>query len=227
MIDVAEADGEAYLGIASLGFDSDANRIANESRVIRGNLVYLYSALRALASWRCASFTVTVDGERTSCAATRWPWPTRRRTAAACTSRPTPSWTTACWTWSPSPRSRGCGSWPTCRSVFRGKHVNDPIVFTRRGSRGQRRRRAPLPRIRRRRPDRRRARDDDRGQALPARGRPGVSPSLTRGAARTVRSLSRRLGRGGGTTLPGRLLLRADPDAMQVDGAPSWTRVRR
>ena len=42
-----------------------------------------------------------------------------------------------------------------------------------------------------------------------------MSPSLTRGAARTVRSLSRRLGRGGGTTLPGRLLLRADPDAMQ------------
>jgi len=64
MIDVAEADGEAYLGIASLGFDSDANRIANESRVIRGNMVYLYSALRALASWKCASFTVTVDGER-------------------------------------------------------------------------------------------------------------------------------------------------------------------
>ncbi len=42
-----------------------------------------------------------------------------------------------------------------------------------------------------------------------------MSPSLTRGAARTVRSLSRRLGRGGGTTLPGRLLLRADPDAMR------------
>ena len=29
-----------------------------------------------------------------------------------------------------------------------------------------------------------------------------------------MRSLSRRLGRGGGTTLPGRLLLRADPDAL-------------
>ncbi len=33
-------------------------------------------------------------------------------------------------------------------------------------------------------------------------------------AARCVRALSRRLGRGGGTTLPGRLLLRADPDAL-------------
>lgn len=34
-------------------------------------------------------------------------------------------------------------------------------------------------------------------------------------AARAVRALSRRLGRGGGTTLPGRLLLRADPRAME------------
>jgi len=34
-------------------------------------------------------------------------------------------------------------------------------------------------------------------------------------AARCVRALSRRLGRGGGTTLPGRLLLRADPHAME------------
>ncbi|MEJ7818114.1 MAG: diacylglycerol kinase family protein [Thermoleophilaceae bacterium] len=63
MIDVAEAGGEPYLGIASLGFDSDANRIANESRVVRGNLVYLYAALRALWSWKSAGFTVTVDGE--------------------------------------------------------------------------------------------------------------------------------------------------------------------
>jgi YegS/Rv2252/BmrU family lipid kinase len=63
MLDVAEAEGEPYLGIASLGFDSDANRIANESRVVRGNLVYLYAALRALWSWHPAGFTVTVDGE--------------------------------------------------------------------------------------------------------------------------------------------------------------------
>ena len=33
--------------------------------------------------------------------------------------------------------------------------------------------------------------------------------------ARGVRELSRRLGRGGGTTLPGRLLMRADPKALQ------------
>ena len=64
LIDVAEVNGEPYLGIASFGFDSDANRIANEARVVRGNLVYLYAALRALARWKPADFTVTVDGER-------------------------------------------------------------------------------------------------------------------------------------------------------------------
>jgi UDP-N-acetylmuramyl tripeptide synthase len=41
-----------------------------------------------------------------------------------------------------------------------------------------------------------------------------VSPRLSESAARGVRTLSRRLGRGGGTTLPGRLLLRADPEAL-------------
>lgn len=64
MIDVAEVDGVSYLGIASFGFDSDANRVANESRLVRGNLVYLYAALRALAAWKPAAFRVTVDGER-------------------------------------------------------------------------------------------------------------------------------------------------------------------
>ena len=61
-IDVGEVDGEPFLGIASLGFDSEANRIANASR-LRGNAVYLYAALKALASWRHAHFDVTVDGE--------------------------------------------------------------------------------------------------------------------------------------------------------------------
>ena len=63
-IDVPEANGTSYVGIASCGFDSDANRIANEARLVRGNLVYLYAALRALVEWRPATFEVTVDGER-------------------------------------------------------------------------------------------------------------------------------------------------------------------
>jgi YegS/Rv2252/BmrU family lipid kinase len=63
-IDVGEVNGHRFLCIASCGFDSDANRIANETRLVKGNLVYLYAALRALAAWKPARFEVTVDGER-------------------------------------------------------------------------------------------------------------------------------------------------------------------
>jgi YegS/Rv2252/BmrU family lipid kinase len=62
-IDVASVDGTPYLGIASFGFDSDANRIANDATLIKGDAVYLYAALRALAAWKPAGFQVTVDGE--------------------------------------------------------------------------------------------------------------------------------------------------------------------
>ena len=61
-IDVGEVNGRRFLCIASLGFDSDANRIANEARFVRGNLVYAYAALRALAAWKRARFTLTLDG---------------------------------------------------------------------------------------------------------------------------------------------------------------------
>lgn len=63
LLDVAEANGTPFVGIASLGFDSDCNRIANESKLVRGSLVYLYAALRALVTWTPATFRLVVDGE--------------------------------------------------------------------------------------------------------------------------------------------------------------------
>ncbi len=62
-IDVGVVNGRPFLCIASCGFDSEANRIANEARFVRGNLVYLYAALRALAQWKPAHFEVVLDGE--------------------------------------------------------------------------------------------------------------------------------------------------------------------
>jgi YegS/Rv2252/BmrU family lipid kinase len=62
-IDVGEVNGRRFLGIASCGFDSDANRIANEVRLVKGNLVYVYAALRALAAWRPARFELLLDGK--------------------------------------------------------------------------------------------------------------------------------------------------------------------
>ena len=58
--------GQAFVGIASAGFDSDANRIANEAPSWLGGLVYPYGAFRALAAWRPARFEVELDppGER-------------------------------------------------------------------------------------------------------------------------------------------------------------------
>lgn len=61
-IDVGDVDGRPFIGIASCGFDSEANRIANETTLIKGNLVYAYGALRALATWKPARFTLELDG---------------------------------------------------------------------------------------------------------------------------------------------------------------------
>jgi YegS/Rv2252/BmrU family lipid kinase len=63
-IDVGEVNGERFLGIASCGFDSVANRIANETRWLRGSPVYAYAALRTLLAWKPATFTIDTDGER-------------------------------------------------------------------------------------------------------------------------------------------------------------------
>jgi YegS/Rv2252/BmrU family lipid kinase len=61
-LDLGVIGDRTFIGIASCGFDSEANRIANETTLVRGRLVYAYGLLRALAGWRPATFTVTVDG---------------------------------------------------------------------------------------------------------------------------------------------------------------------
>jgi diacylglycerol kinase family enzyme len=68
LIDVGEANGERFLGIASTGFDSECNDLANRTTLVRGNLVYAYSALRTLVSrWlRC------MNPAETSPAKIRW-----------------------------------------------------------------------------------------------------------------------------------------------------------
>lgn len=61
-LDLGEANGHPFACIASMGYDSEANRIANEAKLVRGNLVYAYAAIRALMAWRPARFTVRLDG---------------------------------------------------------------------------------------------------------------------------------------------------------------------
>jgi YegS/Rv2252/BmrU family lipid kinase len=63
-LDLGQAGDRTFVGIASCGFDSEANRIANEARLVKGNLVYAYGAIRALASWKPARFELVLDGDR-------------------------------------------------------------------------------------------------------------------------------------------------------------------
>ncbi len=63
-IDVGEANGKRFLGIVSVGFDSEANKLANETNVLRGNLVYAYAALRTLIGWKPVRFTLRIGEER-------------------------------------------------------------------------------------------------------------------------------------------------------------------
>jgi YegS/Rv2252/BmrU family lipid kinase len=51
-----------FVCVVSLGFDSVANEIANDTSVLSGTAVYLYAAVRAMATWRPATFTIDADG---------------------------------------------------------------------------------------------------------------------------------------------------------------------
>jgi YegS/Rv2252/BmrU family lipid kinase len=62
-LDLGLVGSRTFIGIASCGFDSVANRIANETTLVHGNLVYAYGALRALAGWKPATFTITPEGQ--------------------------------------------------------------------------------------------------------------------------------------------------------------------
>jgi YegS/Rv2252/BmrU family lipid kinase len=66
-LDLGQAAGRTFVGIASCGFDSDANRLANQTRLVRGRLVYAYAALRTLLTWKPATFNLELDdgAERT------------------------------------------------------------------------------------------------------------------------------------------------------------------
>ena len=60
-LDLGAVNGRTFIGIASAGFDSDANRIANEAPARLGNLVYAYGAIRALLAWRPARFELELE----------------------------------------------------------------------------------------------------------------------------------------------------------------------
>jgi len=62
-IDVGEVNGKRFLGIVSAGFDSECNRLANETEWLRGSFAYAYSSVRTLIGWRPGRFTIRVGDE--------------------------------------------------------------------------------------------------------------------------------------------------------------------
>lgn len=62
IVDVGDANGRLFLGIAATGMDAVANEIANDATFVRGNLVYAYAGMRALIGWKPARFTLSLDG---------------------------------------------------------------------------------------------------------------------------------------------------------------------
>ena len=61
-VDLGEVHGTAFLGIASVGFDSDVQERALAARLPLGRAVYAWGAVRTVASWQPARFSGSVDG---------------------------------------------------------------------------------------------------------------------------------------------------------------------
>jgi YegS/Rv2252/BmrU family lipid kinase len=62
-VDLGYVGEVAFVGIASIGFDSACQERALNSRLPLGQLVYLYSALVTVATWKPATFICSIDGE--------------------------------------------------------------------------------------------------------------------------------------------------------------------
>ncbi|MEU1039155.1 YegS/Rv2252/BmrU family lipid kinase [Streptomyces sp. NPDC005907] len=67
-VDTVEVESAVHprttvLGSVYAGVDALANRYANEAKLLRGAASYYAGGLRAVATWRAATYRVTVDGE--------------------------------------------------------------------------------------------------------------------------------------------------------------------
>jgi YegS/Rv2252/BmrU family lipid kinase len=61
-VDLGYANGRAFIGIASIGFDSDVQERVLTSRVPLGQLTYLVGSLTTVLQWKPAHFSYTADG---------------------------------------------------------------------------------------------------------------------------------------------------------------------
>ncbi len=62
-VDAGQVDGRLFVGIASIGLESEVTPIANEAPRIVGRAVYLAATVYGLARWRPARFELQADDE--------------------------------------------------------------------------------------------------------------------------------------------------------------------
>ncbi len=62
VIDAGDADGETFVGIASIGLESEVTSLANRAPRWGGRATYLGATLVGLVRYRPATFELTVDG---------------------------------------------------------------------------------------------------------------------------------------------------------------------
>ncbi len=63
-VDAGQVEGQLFVGIASIGLESEVTPIANGAPRIGGRSVYLAATLYGLARWRPARFELQADGAR-------------------------------------------------------------------------------------------------------------------------------------------------------------------
>jgi YegS/Rv2252/BmrU family lipid kinase len=132
-VDLAEANGVPFLGIASIGFDSEVQERVLRTKVPLGELVYLYGALATLGAWRHATFDVTVDGHRTAFSGWAAAVSNSGRYGGGMLLAPEASVTDGLLdvvTTTASTRRHFLSQLP---KVFKGTHVNDASVSIRQG----------------------------------------------------------------------------------------------
>lgn len=61
-IDVGDCAGETFVGVASIGLESEVTRIANNAPRIGGQAVYAVATIIGLARWKPARFDLVLDG---------------------------------------------------------------------------------------------------------------------------------------------------------------------
>ena len=128
-IDVGEVNGRRFLGIASVASTPMPTGSPTRPAVLRGNLVYVYAALRTLLRLEAGTLhDPRRRGASRASPATRSRSPTTRPSAAACSSRRTPSWTTASSTSSRSATVGKLRFLANLPKVFKGTHVEEDEV---------------------------------------------------------------------------------------------------